>query len=298
MAISISVDQVDQDGKELLTYGTPDFPIAFFDDDLVKVKVPWHWHNEFELVILTEGSITVKIAGDEFDLSKGEGYFANSSVLHSAELKTRTGHQRCLVFAPEIIAQKDELARKKYLDPVLENSSLPYIRLTSKDPHQKELLRLIDDAWTQGAYEKADYPLNVRYDLGKVFSYIVHNMELLTAKTGHADHLQKNEYRIKKALSYIEIHYASVITITDIAASAGISVSTCLRLFREVLHTTPIRYLMEYRIRKFIEESERSAGASISDIACACGFQDVSYFNRCFKKIHGCTPTQYFSENS
>ena len=236
--------------------------------------------------------------GDEFDLSKGEGYFANSSVLHSAELKTRTGHQRCLVFAPEIIAQKDELARKKYLDPVLENSSLPYIRLTSKDPHQKELLRLIDDAWTQGAYEKADYPLNVRYDLGKVFSYIVHNMELLTAKTGHADHLQKNEYRIKKALSYIEIHYASVITITDIAASAGISVSTCLRLFREVLHTTPIRYLMEYRIRKFIEESERSAGASISDIACACGFQDVSYFNRCFKKIHGCTPTQYFSENS
>ena len=48
MALSISTDKTDETGKELLTYGTPDFPIAFFDDDLTKVKVPWHWHDELE----------------------------------------------------------------------------------------------------------------------------------------------------------------------------------------------------------------------------------------------------------
>lgn len=43
MGLSYSTDKTDQTGKELLTYGTPDFPIAFFDDDLTKVRVPWHW---------------------------------------------------------------------------------------------------------------------------------------------------------------------------------------------------------------------------------------------------------------
>ena len=55
MSLSYSVDKVDKDGREMLTYGTKDFPIAFFDDDLVKVSVPWHWHDEFEVVIITEG---------------------------------------------------------------------------------------------------------------------------------------------------------------------------------------------------------------------------------------------------
>lgn len=42
MGLTNSVDKVDKDGRELLTYGTKDFPIAFFDDDLTVVKVPWH----------------------------------------------------------------------------------------------------------------------------------------------------------------------------------------------------------------------------------------------------------------
>ena len=62
MSLSYSVDKVDKDGREMLTYGTKDFPIAFFDDDLVKVAVPWHWHDEFEVVIITEGIVNVKIS--------------------------------------------------------------------------------------------------------------------------------------------------------------------------------------------------------------------------------------------
>ena len=40
MGLSYSTDKTDETGKELLTYGTADFPIAFFDDDLTIVKVP------------------------------------------------------------------------------------------------------------------------------------------------------------------------------------------------------------------------------------------------------------------
>ncbi len=40
MAITLSTENIDDNGKELLHYGTKEFPIAFFDDDLTKVKVP------------------------------------------------------------------------------------------------------------------------------------------------------------------------------------------------------------------------------------------------------------------
>ena len=43
MALTQSVDKVDESGREILTYGTEYFPIAFFDDDLTKVAVPPHW---------------------------------------------------------------------------------------------------------------------------------------------------------------------------------------------------------------------------------------------------------------
>ena len=84
MAFTVSVDRIDENSRELLTYGTEDFPIAFFDDDLKSVAVPYHWHDELEIVIITEGSVRVRIAGREFVSTAGDGYFANSGILHSS----------------------------------------------------------------------------------------------------------------------------------------------------------------------------------------------------------------------
>ena len=97
MGLSYSTDKTDETGKELLTYGTPDFPIAFFDDDLTKVKVPWHWHDELELAVILSGETNVFIAGCELNLKAGEGYFANSGILHSAELLSKTGWQHLAI---------------------------------------------------------------------------------------------------------------------------------------------------------------------------------------------------------
>lgn len=112
MALSYSVDQVDENRKELLTYGTEDFPVAFFDDDLTKVAVPNHWHDELEIVVITEGKVIVRIAGSEFILAAGDGYFANSAVLHAAELRSAAGHQHAMVFNPMLYPLLEALPGK------------------------------------------------------------------------------------------------------------------------------------------------------------------------------------------
>ena len=83
------------------------------------------------------------------------------------------------------------------------------------------------------------------------------------------------------------------ITIDDIAAYAEISVSTLLRLYHDILHTTPIQHVLQYRLEQIREELLSYSGSSISEIAYSCGFNDISYFNRCFLKKYGCTPSEF-----
>ena len=121
---------------------------------------------------------------------------------------------------------------------------------------------------------------------------IVHNIgkeaeHPFTSKT------QRDELRIKKTLYYIETHFREQITIDDIAASADISVSTLLRLYHDILHTTPIQYVLKYRLEQIIEELTTEPDSSIAEIAYFCGFNDISYFNRCFLKAYGKTPSSY-----
>ena len=82
MALSVSTDKIGEDGRELLSYGRPDYPIAFFDDDLTEVLVPWHWHDEYELVYICEGRERVQVAGRAFEVEAGQGYFVSHAILH------------------------------------------------------------------------------------------------------------------------------------------------------------------------------------------------------------------------
>lgn len=298
MALSYSVDKTDSSGRELLTYGTSDFPIAFFDDDLTKVKVPWHWHDELEIIIITEGSVSVQIANCSFVLNKGEGYFLNSGILHSAKLLSPKGHQRALIFSPEIAAHNEDIVWKTYIKPILKKQAFPFIKLSPGISWQNSILRLSNDAWLNGAYEKTDYPITVRHNLTRVFSLIKSNIDLIENETEFTDKAKQDELRIKKILFFIENNYHTTITIADIAKSGDISISSCLRLFKQILKTTPIQYLIKYRLQKAVEEFDSLEGRSIGDIAYSCGFTDATYFNRCFKKEFGCTPTEYMAKKS
>lgn len=292
MALSISTDKTDETGKELLTYGTPDFPIAFFDDDLTKVKVPWHWHDELEIVVILSGEVSVFISGYELKLKPGEGYFAGSGILHSAELRSMTGWQHATVFNPNVIASPDDIVWNTYVAPILFHEDLPFIKLSPTIPWQKEILSYAEKAWSSGAHEKTDYPLTVRSSLTKAFALLTRNIDT-EIEHPFTSKKQRDELRIKKTLYFIETHFKEQITIENIASSANISVSTLLRLYRDILHTTPIQYVLKYRLERIMEELLTNMELSISEIAYSCGFNDISYFNRCFLKEYGKTPSEF-----
>ena len=73
MAISPYIVPVDAHGRESRAHGKPQFPVACYHDDLTVDTVPWHWHEELEAAIVTEGRVVVATDQEEMVLHTGEG---------------------------------------------------------------------------------------------------------------------------------------------------------------------------------------------------------------------------------
>lgn len=98
--------------------------------------------------------------------------------------------------------------------------------------------------------------------------------------------------RLEKVLNYIELNSRRQLTLDDIAGTAGLSPGHLCRLFKSCMGRTVFAYLNERRIEAALFRL-RTGSEKISDLAFSCGFNDLSYFNRTFKRITGCTPGGY-----
>jgi AraC-like DNA-binding protein len=76
------------------------------------------------------------------------------------------------------------------------------------------------------------------------------------------------------------------------ARKAGMSPYHFLRVFRHVVGMTPHQYLLRTRLSRAAAALRRS-GETISSIALEAGFEDLSTFNRRFRRLMGESPGAY-----
>lgn len=107
---------------------------------------------------------------------------------------------------------------------------------------------------------------------------------------------QKNapaEYaRIRRVLDHIHEEPYRSYTLDELLEIAGVKKSLFLQEFRNVTGTTPIQYVMDLRLG-YARELLLETDAAIAQIAQQCGFEDVFYFSRCFKKRFHMSPRAY-----
>lgn len=103
---------------------------------------------------------------------------------------------------------------------------------------------------------------------------------------------QKSLKKIKTILSYIANNFQENIAIEDIANYCFYSKSYFMKFFKETMGVSFIQYLNDYRL-EIAAELLTTTTDNILDIAFATGFNNISYFNRCFKKKYGVSPRKY-----
>ncbi|PTT16187.1 hypothetical protein DBR27_02730 [Flavobacterium sp. HMWF030] len=92
----------------------------------------------------------------------------------------------------------------------------------------------------------------------------------------------------------VEQHYASPVSLSELAYLSGRSLSSFKRDFQLIYNMSPALWIREKRLEKAKEMLETTV-LPVSDICYTLGFENVSHFSRIFKEFHGQPPTLFRS---
>lgn len=100
---------------------------------------------------------------------------------------------------------------------------------------------------------------------------------------------KSREYEFKEI---IHSHLYDDLRLQELAFFAGLSLSSFKRKFNAVFGTSPTRYIKHKRLEKAQNMLQMST-QRVSEVAYACGFNDVAYFSKTFSSVYNCTPSAY-----
>ena len=298
MVSELLLMQLASDQQKKQTHDSPHFPCsAYFTDwNHHKIEgVPWHWHKELEFMVVVKGKVRLSFADQTYLLRIGDGFFGNSRCLHSMQM---VDCDNCcvnsLVFDANLISGgPGTVFDEKYIYPLISSKSFTGLALSHSNDDHQEVLNHMRIAHKSCRGEEDGYEYEVRYHLARALLHLLKtNQDALTADT--AGSRQMN--RTRQMLDYINQHYSSTITISDLASSANICERECQRCFQNILHQSPMDYIQKYRVQmasKLLVETKMS----VLDVGLAVGFSNPSHFCKIFKEYMNISPARFRKES-
>lgn len=286
---------INSKNKELQPHGSLEFPCAGYESthtDSISDFIPWHWHEEFEIIYIVKGSMKLQVLTKTIILHEGEIAVINANILHAA-----SGNPYCelqsLVFSPLLLTgNMNSVFASKYILPLISCNHFSCIVFNTK------MLSL--SSWFSTAFEalKNDtfaYEFIVREQLSHIMLSVYTKLKPQLNDSPIQQNL--NFVRVSKILSFIEEHYSENITLSNIAKTVSLSEREILRCFKKVIGESPIQYLLKYRLIQSASALITHPDKNISIIAEECGFDSPAYYTKKFKEFYLCTPSQYRSSD-
>jgi AraC-like DNA-binding protein len=251
---------------------------------------PLHYHEEFELNLIQNAKNAKRVIGDHIeDIDEMELVLVGSNLQHAwftHNCKSKEIREITVQFHKDLF--DDKLLRRNQLSFIrtMLEKSLRGI-LFSKETTQLLAPRIIELNQKQG-FDSVLELMSILHDLS-----ISRNMRILSdASFNNTEQYTYNSRRIEKTLEYMNHNFDKPITLNEVARLANMSDAAFSRFFKQRTGNTFIDSLTEIRLghasRMLIDTTQ-----SVAEIAYHCGFNNISNFNRIFKKKKSCTPKDF-----
>lgn len=276
-------------------HGTKKYPAAYYyvDHEHPQYNMPFHWHTEWELIRVKQGSLILHIDEQEIRAKKGDVLLLQDSMFHGGAVSD--GVYECLVFDFYGLFHEMEPI-KEYVRPFYRMNLLPKLHFEAETEWEIcQIAATVMDLNYNYFKEKNNRngwrELATVSGLGQMFALILKN-GLFKENKRESMRSSPRIARVKTVLEYIEKHYQSPITLAELAEVAGMNPHYFCRAFKEVTMQSPMDYVIYYRLEQAVRLLS-ATDMSVMDVALECGFNDCSYFIRVFKKQKNLTPNQY-----
>ena len=260
-----------------------------------------HFHEYLELYFMLEGERYYFVEQDTYRLVPGTAILVNSSQIHkTSRVDSRVWHHRFL-FHLEAPA----------LDRIFSLQGFPSIREIgdnywgiaefSQENWQLvlQLLELLKMEMGHYSMEAGQMSLLFTMQILALFVQSRKDQEL----NGHASPASVYSVRtgmhqkVHEIALYLQNHCGDPCSLEDISGYFDISIPYLTRTFKSVTSFTVVEYLTICRVRK-AKTLLRDTDLSITEIASRCGFGNITYFEKVFKRTTEFTPLQYRKVNT
>jgi AraC-like DNA-binding protein len=256
---------------------------------------PIHRHREYELNFCERAAGVRRIVGDsseiisDFDLV----LITSPDLEHTWEQHACTSQnirEITIQFSPELFFQsfidKNQFASIRTMFETAKKGLVFPLEAIMK------VYFLLDSLGSEKDFYAVVKFLSILYELSKFTgkAHTLSSSSFAKIETPHSD-----SRRVQKVENYINIHYREKISLKQVAAIAGMTSVSFSRFFKLRTGKTFSDYMIDIRLghaaRMLVDSTN-----SITEICYDCGFNNLSNFNRIFKKKKRCSPKE-FREN-
>lgn len=281
--------------KEKMPHGNAMFPLEvhiFDTDERMDERISCHWHDELEFLVVTEGGADFHINERTYRAFEGELLFINSNLLHSA---TSVHGMPCsffaIVFSPSLLGgYSNDVIQQKYIAPVL-NCELSFPEhLKPSTEIARQIITYLYEIRDLNNEKSNGYELQIKIKL-----YEIWNLLLTVSENTNQVEIRNDNYRIlriKSILEYISSRYNQKITLPELASAFSLSEGQFCRFFKSMVQHSVIDYINSYRIKEsalLLQKTDKDIG----EIACMVGYNNISYFNKMFRRYMHCSPSEF-----
>ena len=249
-----------------------------------------HIHPAIEMLYIRKGEYSVSIDNEEVSAIAGDLLFFRSNTIHSVQLvSNNVGEYYVLKINPSLLFHIfPGRGQMSMISPFLlkRRGEKALFKDADISSEFKSIFRKMADAVNR---EEAIFFTVERAYASLLLVDMITSM--LKESNAESDVNEKNLSLIHKCVEYINTNYASEISADECARMIHMSYSYFARLFRTVMGKTFKEYLVSVRLAK-AKSILLSTDISVTDVAMACGYTNVSYFISEYKKEFGKTPRQ------
>lgn len=251
----------------------------------------FHWHDGPELTVVLRGRMEYLVNDKRYHMEEGDCVFANSGAMHSGSSVDAKG---CIYLVVSFLTRAidsatDGFFAERFFSGVMDAKAVPSMFFKKGSGEVANLCTSIhkiiknkEDSWELAVKGLLCQLWQLLYKEAMRYNPVTSERLVPVA-------------RVKKAIRYMNEHYASRLTLEEIAAVCNLSKSEFCRCFKQITRQTVFEYLMDLRIRKSLQLLDEE-GLSVTEAALNCGFFNSSYYTKVFRRYMGCTPREYLRQ--
>ena len=279
--------------KENKPHGTKDDPFSTYHIENAgrSFQIPVHWHDEFEIIYVRSGFLTVSISGESYIGKTGEAFVVSPGNLHLMGSQTGTVDYYTFLFPLKYISfRTDDMLDEKLLEPL--NSGHLMICPRVKDTVKELCEQLIEiyEAKKDESVSKITTQVRTKIILLQFILEMWKKGFVIENDTSGRNTIEK------EMVSYIQQNFTGKISLREFGEQFHLSEKYISRYFKEHFHITLSQYVTYLRL-EHAKQLLQDTDIPVTDVAMQSGYQNVSYFIRSFQKAYAVSPLKYRKNN-